>query len=288
MEGKPVEFEAETSRRREGAHHSPDLVGEARPPVGCQAHHLVFPLVDLEPAEGGEGRVEEAERVRVAHLRVERQLPAAAGAAPAAADGRRRPLADAVDDQHRRLVERRREERARRVREVVLAVENLARFQVERALQPRTDPKPLVEPSSRRAPEQRPRGRERVDRAGEDARQLAEGLFVEDDRVEVPRLEARARQAPARGVLGQAAVVLDAREALLRRGGDGNAVHDQRRGRVVVVEAQAENLHPAPSKVSRAPRGGRGIQPLFAGRRRARGSAPSSRAAIATGPRKSQ
>ena len=41
-----------------------------------------------------------------------------------AADRRRRPLADAVDGEDRRLVERRRIERARGVRQVVLGKED--------------------------------------------------------------------------------------------------------------------------------------------------------------------
>ena len=42
----------------------------------------------------------------------------------AAADRRRRPLADAVDGEDRGLVERRRVERAGRVRQVVLGIED--------------------------------------------------------------------------------------------------------------------------------------------------------------------
>ena len=46
-----------------------DLVDVARLAVRRHAHHLVLALVDLEAEEGGEGAVEQAERVREADLR---------------------------------------------------------------------------------------------------------------------------------------------------------------------------------------------------------------------------
>ena len=92
-----------------------DQVGVLRLAVGGQAHELVFAGVDLEAGVVGEGRVEQAERVREPEL--VRQLDPVA---PADAEAGGRPLADAVEREDRRLLERRREERAGGVRLVVL------------------------------------------------------------------------------------------------------------------------------------------------------------------------
>ena len=68
----------------------------------------------------------------------------------------------------------------------------------------------------------------------EQALELEERLVVEDD--ESTSLEAMppSAQAIGDGVCGKAGIVLLAREALLLRGGDDCAIHDERGGAVVV------------------------------------------------------
>ena len=83
--------------------------------VGGQAHDLVFAAVDAKAGIVGEGRVEQAQRMREADL--VGQFDAVA-AADAEAGGR--PFAHAVDGEDRRLVEGRREEGAGGVRFVVI------------------------------------------------------------------------------------------------------------------------------------------------------------------------
>ena len=91
--------------------------------VRRHAHDLVLAVVHLEAEEGGEGRVEQAERVREARLLEQLDAvlsapsPQVALPTPSVAGG---PLADAVDGQDRRLLERRAEEGAGGVRQVVL------------------------------------------------------------------------------------------------------------------------------------------------------------------------
>ena len=77
--------------------------------VGREPHDLVLAGVDLEADVIGEGRVEQAERVR------ESGSPSASSSSlpRPIASRRRRPLADAVHGQHRRLLERARDRRPR-------------------------------------------------------------------------------------------------------------------------------------------------------------------------------
>ena len=96
--------------------------------VGREAHQLVLAGVHLEPGVVGERAVEEAERVREPHLAQHVELMASAYA-----DRRGRPLADAVDRQHRRLFERRWIEGRGGVRFVMLAKQDLARVALEMA-----------------------------------------------------------------------------------------------------------------------------------------------------------
>src|SRR4051812_4567715 len=90
--------------------------------VGREAHDLVFARVDLEAGEVGEGRIEESERVGPAELMGKVD---AISFARSVCGGR--PLADAVHGENCRALEWRRIESARRVRLVVLGVENVPR-----------------------------------------------------------------------------------------------------------------------------------------------------------------
>ena len=96
-----------TSRRRAGRSACSWMsVGVLRLAVGREAHELVLAGVDLEAGEVGERRVEQAERVREADLADQLELVALADA-----ERGRRPLADAVDGEDGRLLERRRDRR---------------------------------------------------------------------------------------------------------------------------------------------------------------------------------
>ena len=82
-----------------------DGVDEAGLAVGGEAHQLVLARVHPEAAVVGEGRVEEAERVREVELADHLDL-----VAPAHADAGGGPLADPVEGEDRGAVERRRVE----------------------------------------------------------------------------------------------------------------------------------------------------------------------------------
>src|SRR5437016_4897001 len=89
-------------------------------PVRGQAHHLVFPRVDLEAGVVGERRVQETERVWKWNLPERQELVALAEPRR-----RRRPLTNSVHTQDRRRIERRGIEGGRGVRLVVLTEKEL-------------------------------------------------------------------------------------------------------------------------------------------------------------------
>ncbi len=213
----------------------PDDVGEPRLSVGREPHQLVLAAVHLEPAEVGERRVEEADRVGEAQLEehVERRaLPVA--------DRGRRPLADAVHRQDRRLLVRRREERRRRVRLVVLGEEDLSAVR-ELFANPVLHPELLAHPERHRLQEGAEAAWREVEVRLEEALELQERLVVEGDGVERGGLDAPLLQAPESGLAREAGVVLLPREALFLRGRDDLAVDDEGGGGVVVVGREAEN-----------------------------------------------
>ena len=109
-----LELEPVAVELHELAHLREEALGVA---VGREAHHLALVAVLREAEPLRDGRVEDPERVREEHA-VEHLEPVAA----AVAEHRRGEVAEAVEREHRRLVERRDEERARGVREVVLDV----------------------------------------------------------------------------------------------------------------------------------------------------------------------
>src|SRR2546427_9318402 len=156
--------------------------------------------------------------------------------------GRRgRPLAHAVHREHDGLSERRREERTRRMAEMVLAEEQLlvpdpvASDFAELFEQQVLEEKLLPQPQGDRHTE----GPEPARREGqvglEQALELEEGLVVEDDAVNTAQPEPGLAHAVADRVSGKPGIVLLAREALFLRRSDDMAVFDQR-GRAVVVE----------------------------------------------------
>ena len=213
--------------------------GAAGVPVRRQAHQLVLAAVDREAKVVGEGGVEEPDRVREVQLAQDLHL---APAAPA--DRRGRPLADAVDGEDRSLVERRRVEGARRVRQMVFGIEDgvARRSQLAEMLGEQAPHEQLLlDPGGHRCHEAgETRGREPVIGL-EQALEFQERLVVErHPRQPVVRHAALAEHVAA-GVDGERRVVTPAREALFLRGGDNLPVHQQRGCAVVVEGRDAEN-----------------------------------------------
>ncbi len=156
--------------------------------------------------------------------------------AAAARDARRRPLADAVEGEDRRLLEGRGEEGAGRVGLVVLG-EDVAALVVaaEAAVELARRVELLLQPERQPHQEQLEAAR-RVGEVGlEQAVELQERLVVEGDVVEVTRRDAGFVEAVAHRVRGKVVVVLLAGEALLLRGRDDRPVAHQA-GRAVVIE----------------------------------------------------
>ena len=153
------------------------------------------------------------------------------------------PLPDPVDGQDRRLVERRAEEGARGVREVVIAEDDLGLVHLEVLADLALDPELLGHPGDHRFLEDAPRLRERGHGRPEDAVELQERLLEEDDHVQVLAADAARLQAevdrPARKVV----VVLLAAEALLFGGRDQGTVLDQRGAGIVEEAGDAEDVH---------------------------------------------
>jgi hypothetical protein len=219
-----------------------DRLREARLAVGREAHQLVLARVHLESGVVGEGRVEEAEGVG------EMQFPQHLDAVLAAERGRGGGgFADAVEGEDQRPPERGREERARRMAQVVLAeaqarsveLPDLAQFARQQVLLEEL----LAQPDRHRHAELAEAARRRRYVGLEEPLELDERLLVEHDRVDLGQRDAALAEAIAHGVRREAGVVLAAREALFLRGRDGRPVHHERGGAVVVVGRDPENAH---------------------------------------------
>ena len=222
-----------------------DQLGVFRLAVGREPHHLVFAGVDLEAQVVGEGRVEQAERMREMDLAVDVDRIAVAQA------GRgRRPFADAVHGEDRRGLEGRGIEGAGGVRLVMLGEHQLAgdvdaghvarqvvaqHLALEELLA-----RPHGEGGGKGA--KAARGERQV--GLEQALELQERLVVEDDVVDVLQRDPAGLQAVFDRLGGEGRIVADAREALLLRGGHDLALLHQRRGAVVIEGGDAEDVHP--------------------------------------------
>jgi hypothetical protein len=97
-----------------------DDVGMERLAIRRETHHLVFTGVHLEPEVIRERGIQQPERMGKVDLVQDAQR-----AALPVGERRRGPFAHAVDRQHRGLLERRREESARGVAQVVLGEQDL-------------------------------------------------------------------------------------------------------------------------------------------------------------------
>ena len=95
--------------------------------IGGEAHHLVFAGVDLEAGVIGRGGIQQAERMREVDLLEDFELVAVANSGR-----RRRPFADAVHGEHRRILIRRGVERRSRVAQMMLAEQKLLAVELGR------------------------------------------------------------------------------------------------------------------------------------------------------------
>ena len=231
-----VELEQVAVRAHEPAHRRRVRVRVA---VGREAHHLALVAVLREAEPLRDRGVEDPERVREEHA-VEDLDPVAAPVR----QHRRCEVAEAVDREDRGLVERRDEEGARHVGEVVLDV-------VEPGAQAG-----LLDPDGLRQlalDVARPSTRSRAARAGS-RRSARGGASASPSRPRFARgsrpmatwsRSPGARPASCRHQRGRerrkAGAVLDAVEPLLLGGGDELAVDDERRRGVAVVRVQAED-----------------------------------------------
>ena len=158
----------------------------SRRAVGREPHQLVFARIHLEAGVVGEGGVEQAETMGEMDLLVDRQVLAVA-------DGDRRggPLADAVQRQDGRLVERRRIERGGRVAQVVLAeIRRSAQSKSgstasSSSVEQRLLEQLLAQPQRQRHPERCEAARAIGEIGLEQPLELEKWLVVEDDAVDV-------------------------------------------------------------------------------------------------------
>ncbi len=172
----------------------------------------------------------------------------------AVADGerRRRPLAHAVHGEDGGARERRREEGAGRVAQVVFTEEQfriVAELRVDLAQlaeEVRLEEQFLAQPHRHGQPE-RPEAswREREIRL-EQPLELHERLLVEHDAIDVAQRDGCLGEARLDAPAREARVVPDAAEALLLRGGEHFGAADKSRGAVVVVRRDPEDQHQAP------------------------------------------
>src|SRR6478752_4808002 len=153
----------------------------------------------------------------------------------------RAPLADAIDCQDGRVVERTRKEGARRMAFVVVGI-NDRRLDVTQGAANRLSYEQLLsEPDRQRCGKTwEASGRER-EVSLEEALELAQRLLVERDVVEIARLEMRFAQAVIDGARWKRSVVLFAREPFFLCSRDNFSIDDQRCGAVVIESRDSEN-----------------------------------------------
>ncbi len=200
---------------------------------------LYSPLLTLKPHVVGEGRIEQAERVRELQLPEDGNLLALTKA-----DGGGGPFPHAVQGEDGRLREGRRIEGAGRMGQVVLREEQRRRtgahlgqfLPEERAHQQLfLDPHRHGHEKARQSP-----GRKAV--VGlQQALELEIGLVVKGHRGKIAELEPRLRHDVGQGLGRKVGVVLLAGEALFLGRGDDLAVHQDGCGAVVIKGGKPEN-----------------------------------------------
>ena len=154
--------------------------------IGSETHDLVLARIHLEAGVVGKRRVEQPQGVRKVDLATHFQRVCVA-----VGKRRRRPLSHAVHREHHRLVERRREIRARRVAEVVLGEEQplldiLTRAACAKLLREQIlEEELLAQPHRDRHAEGLEAARSKREVGLQQSLELEEGLVVEGDVVDV-------------------------------------------------------------------------------------------------------
>ena len=212
-------------------------VGETRPAVGREAHELVFAGVDLEAAEISDRAVEQAERVgKVQRLQELDTL------APAMADRRGVPFADAVDGEDRSFVERRRKKRTGGVRFVVVGEDDLI---AQAATEGAADFAGQVEFGAQPRWHREHEGAEAGGSVGEirfeEPVEFKKRLFVKYHVVDLLRRDAAGAQHIVDRLGGKTGVVSDPGKPLLLRGRDDFSTADQAGRAIVVITGESED-----------------------------------------------
>jgi hypothetical protein len=179
-----------------------------RLPVGREAHHFVFGVVDVETEVGRHRAVEETEGVGKSNLLEELDPGARASAVR-----RRRPLSDRVHDQDRGVIPAGKVKRRRRVRQMVrhefdtaVPAQQLTQF----ARRPRR-----IELEEKRWRQRRDAGQPHPQLPSE----LHHRILVPRHAIDVGDGDARVRQAPLERLSRQRGIVLETGEPLFLRGG---------------------------------------------------------------------
>src|SRR5262245_9979539 len=186
--------------------------------IGSQTHDLVFAGVDLEARIVGEGGIEQAERVGPLKLLVDLDVVPAPDAHRCGC-----PLADAVDREDGRFLERRRKERARGVRLVMLAVENRSVI-LKRVADLSSGEELLLDPERSGFQKLNEAARCNAKVSFENPLEFEQRLVVEADAIEVGGGDAGCSKAIVHSACGKRRVSLLARETLLLRRGNYVAV----------------------------------------------------------------
>ena len=214
-----------------------DQVPIDRSAIRRQAHQLVFTAVDLETTVVGERRIQQPERM--GELQMVGEPKAIAGTEAVC---RRTPLADAVEREDRRLVERAREEGARGVALMVIGEHDGHSSRTRQGLSQQAAHVELVpEPYRHRLREAQESARREGQVGLDQPVELHERLVVEGEVVEPLRREPRLGQAIRDRSGRKARVVLSPREPLFLRRGDGFAVDHERRRTVVIERRDTED-----------------------------------------------
>lgn len=199
------------------------------------------------------------------------QLDAVAATDP---NRRRRPFADTVEGQDRRLLERGRKVRAGGVRLVVAGVDDSSPVATAQAAADLAgDVELLAEPHGQGLSKAREPSRRMGDVGLDEPLELGQRLLVESHVIELLRLDPRFVEAVADRVLGEPRIVFLAREALFLDRGDDLAVTHKGGCRVVVERAEAKDG----AHVVRPPRAGQGAHRVGSRPQRSRLEEPRRR-----------
>lgn len=159
------------------------------------------------------------------------------------------PFADAVQAQHRRVAKRRGVESRGGVREMMLGEQQRgqlglrqARHRCQFAAQFLLQEQLVLQPHGHGRDERTQAPGSKTEVGFEQALELQQGFVVENDRLDGLQADAGILQAPAQRRRRKGRVVTASGEALFLRGIDNAPVQQQRRGTVMVVGRQAEDV----------------------------------------------